>query len=127
MRFIPADHQSFVPASHEDPQKPGVWKRVLAAREEMLPGHPQMINWARLPVGASFQRHYHEDMEEIFIMVRGVAEMQIEQEHVTLGPGDAVVVAPREVHAMTNVGDTDVEYVVVGISLDQGGKTVVVE
>ncbi len=127
MRLIPSTEAEFIAASHEDPQKPGVLKRVLATRKELLDGRVQMINWARLPVGSSFRTHYHEDMEEIFILVQGQAEMRVEQSCTALGPGDALIVAPREVHSMRNTGMEDVEYVVVGISLGQNGKTVLVE
>ena len=127
MRRIQANDGQFVPASHEDPRKPGVLKRVLASRDELLRGQVQMINWCRLPVDRSFRTHYHEDMEEIFILVRGIAEMRVGENCVTLEPGDAVIVSPGEVHSMKNSGSQEVEYVVVGISLGQNGKTVLVD
>lgn len=127
MRMVRAESQPFVPASHERPDRPGVWKRVLATHDQMLQGRVQMINWARLPVGSSFQLHYHEDMEETFILITGEASMRVESQTVELRPGDLVVVSPRERHSMTNTGSTDVEYLVLGVSLGLGGKTVVVE
>lgn len=89
MRLIRSTDAEFTAAAHEDPRKPGVLKRVLAARDELMHGRVQMINWARLPVGSSFRTHYHEDMEEIFILVQGQAEMNVEQTSTALGPGDA--------------------------------------
>lgn len=127
MKFIPADNRPFEPASHELRENPGVWKRVIASRDELLAGQVQMINWVKLPVGSSFRAHYHEDMEEMFIVVDGLATMKCGDDEVNLGPGDTVVVAPREVHVMWNRGDRDVQYIVVGITLGQNGKTVVVE
>lgn len=85
-----------------------------------------MINWAKLPVGKSFQAHYHEDMEEVFVIIHGAARMTVAGQDVVMGPGDTVCVAPREVHHMTNVGQDEVDYLVVGISTGQDGKTVVV-
>jgi len=60
--------------------------------------------------GREFARHYHEDMQEIFICCKGEAE-------ITVGNGDRhfCVVAmrswfdPREVHQMRNVGREAVE------------------
>lgn len=127
MRLIRATDQSFVPASHEDPSRPGVLKRVIATREQLLNGHPQMINWAKLPSGNAFRAHYHEDMEEIFVIVGGQAQMHVSGQTYELGPGDSLVVAPREIHSMRNTGTTDVEYLVVGISLGQNGRTIVTE
>ena len=38
-----------------------------------------------------------------------------------------ILIDCREVHQMVNHGEVDVEYVVVGVSSGQNGKTVVVE
>ena len=85
-----------------------------------------MVNWARLPAGRSFAAHYHEDMQEIFIIVAGEAEMVVAGQVLVLRRGDTIAVDRREVHRMTNRGKEDVEYVVVGITGNEGGKTVVV-
>ena len=87
MKIIRANDKSFVPASHENPLAPGVWKKVLFQRDELQHGTVQMVNWARLPVGNSFSAHYHEDMQEIFIIVAGEAEMVVEGETAVLGRG----------------------------------------
>ncbi len=126
MKVIHFHDKSYVPASHENPLAPGVWKKILFARDELQPGTVQMINWARLPAGSSFAAHYHEDMQEIFIIVSGEAEMVVSGETVVLSRGDAIAIDHREIHFMTNRGDADVEYVVVGITANKGGKTVIV-
>ncbi|MGO9114234.1 MAG: cupin domain-containing protein [Thermoguttaceae bacterium] len=126
MKIIRANDKSFIPASHENPLAPGVWKKVLFQRDELQPGTVQMVNWARLPVSSSFSAHYHEDMQEIFIIVAGEAEMVVADETMVLGRGDTISVDRREIHRMTNRGSEDVEYVVLGITGNQGGKTVVV-
>ena len=126
MKIIRSHDKPFIPASHENPLAPGVWKKVLFQRDELQPGVAQMINWARLPAGSSFSAHYHEDMQEIFIIVAGEAEMVVADQAVVLGRGDTIAIDPREIHRMTNRGSEDVEYVVVGISGNRGGKTVVV-
>jgi len=126
MKLIRSSDKSFVPASHENPLAPGVWKKVLFQRDELQPGTVQMVNWARLPAGRSFAAHYHEDMQEIFIIVAGEAEMVVAGQTVLLGRGDTIAIDPREVHCMINRGHVDVEYVVFGITGNKGGKTVVV-
>ena len=126
MKIIRSADKPFVPASHENPLAPGNWKKVLFQRDELQPGTVQMINWARLPPENSFAAHYHEDMQEIFIIVAGEAEMVVAGEKVVLGRGDSIAIDPREVHCMTNRSGAEVEYVVVGITGNQGGKTVVV-
>ena len=125
-RVIRGSEIEFVAASHEDPKNPGVLKRVLATKDDLMDGRVQMMNWASLPAGSSFQAHYHEDMQETFIILSGRVEMTVDGEVTALDPGDAILIEPREVHSMKNVTDRDLEYIVVGISTGQGGKTVVV-
>ncbi len=66
-------------------------------------------------------------MQEIFILVEGEAEITVGKETFTLRCGDGIVIDPREVHAMRNVGAKDVEYLALGITSEAGGRTVVVE
>lgn len=127
MKLIPFDGNSFVPAGHEHPTAPGVLKKVLAAKADLQPGRVQMINWARMGVGKQFTRHYHEDMQEIFVIVAGEAEITVGVETATIRCGDAVVIDAREVHQMRNIGEQDVDYLAIGITSEAGGETVVVE
>ncbi len=86
-----------------------------------------MVNWACLGVGRRFARHYHEDMQEVFIIVQGEAEIVVGTEAAILRRGDVVVIDAREVHQMRNVGTEPVEYLAIGITSEAGGTTVVVE
>lgn len=127
MRKISFDSIEYVPAGHEDPHNPGVLKKVLLQKTDLQTGRIQMVNWALLPSGNSFASHYHEDMQELFIVVRGTVETTVNDRTVALGPGDTIVVDPREVHRMVNRGSADAEYLAIGITREEGGKTVVVE
>jgi len=127
MQFIDSRQLPFVPASHEDPQNPGAFKRVLFTKDAIRPGVVQMVNWARMAPGKAFAPHYHQDMQEVFVMIAGRVEMTVAGRTLTLQPGDAVLVEPGEVHRMRNTGDQDVQYVVLGVSAGQGGQTVVVD
>jgi len=116
----------YTPASHENPDAPGVFKKVLAGKSDLIRGQVQMVNWSRLPVGSSFQPHFHEDMQEVFIICSGTASMTVNGQSHSLGTGDAITIDPREIHVMQNTCNEDVNYVVFGISKEEGGKTVVV-
>ena len=126
MRIIRFDAQPYVPASHEDAAKPGVLKKIMCGRDDLAAGRVQMINWALLGPGKAFQAHYHEDMQEIFVITAGTAHMTVGSETAILAPGDAVVVPEQAVHVMENRGAEDVRYVVVGVAREAGGRTVVV-
>jgi mannose-6-phosphate isomerase-like protein (cupin superfamily) len=118
---------SFIPASHEDPRDPGVMKKILLSKQDIIKGRVQMINWALLPPGKSFRLHYHEDMDEIFILTSGRAVMIVNDEEMEMEKGDTVVVPMESNHKMWNKTETDVEYIVIGVTTEKGGKTVVVE
>ncbi len=126
MKFIASNASDFVPASHEDPKNPGVLKRVIATAADLNAGQVPMLNWSKLAAGNSFQPHYHEDMQEIFVLLSGRVTMQVGDEAVTMKPGDTVIVEPTEIHQMTNAADELAEYLVFGIASGKGGKTVVV-
>jgi mannose-6-phosphate isomerase-like protein (cupin superfamily) len=125
MRIIRFDSLPFVPAGHENPLSPGVLRKALLEKADLQPGRVQMVNWASMGVGKQFARHYHEDMQEIFVIVQGEAEITVETETATLRRGDAVLIDAREVHQMRNTCDESVEYFAIGITGEAGGKTVV--
>lgn len=127
MRIVRFDDRRYVPASHEKPDAPGVWKKVLLGRDDLIEGRMQMINWARLPAGASFQPHYHEDMEEVFIILNGNVRIVVDGETASLGPGDTVVIPVRSTHVMANTCGEDVCYIALGITREGRGRTVVVD
>jgi len=126
MKVVRFAEKPYVAASHEDPAKPGVLKRVLAEHGDFLDGRVQMVNFALLPGSSSFRPHYHQDMQEMFVILTGRVALEASEKEVVLEKGDAVLIQPREIHSMRNLLDTPAEYVVVGITRGQGGKTVVI-
>ncbi|OGG11670.1 hypothetical protein A2Z00_00045 [Candidatus Gottesmanbacteria bacterium RBG_13_45_10] len=113
-----------VPASHEDAKDPAVIKRVLIDVKSHLQGAIQMINWAILFPRKAFQAHYHEDMYEIYVIIKGSPVISIDNKKTTLYDGDAVIIEPKEVHEMYNPTDHPIPYIVIGISGGNQGKSV---
>jgi len=124
MKIFRLKNMEWVPASHENRESPSVWKKVLLQKADLSGGRVQMVNWCRMEPEKGFRAHYHEDMEEIFIILKGQAKILADGEEAEMGNGDAVVILPREVHEMKNVGGEDLEYLAVGISRGKGGKTI---
>jgi mannose-6-phosphate isomerase-like protein (cupin superfamily) len=131
MKVVRGDDIDLVPASHEDAEDPGVLKRVLASSRDFQSGHVQMLNWSVLRSGKSFQRHYHENMQEVFVILQGKVTAEVElkdrRQSCELASGDALIVEPEEIHSMMNSGPDDVVYIVFGIASGRGGRTVVVD
>jgi mannose-6-phosphate isomerase-like protein (cupin superfamily) len=126
MNIVYATDRSFVPAAHENPQSPGVWKKVLLQRADLQAGNVQMINWARLPPDKHFAAHYHEDMQEVFVILAGEVQIRVAGQTAVLRRGDTIVIDAREVHQMSNAGPADAEYLAMGITAGAHGRTVVV-
>lgn len=124
MKMIRGNLREFIPAAHEDPVNPGVLKKILLKKDEISSGRIQMINWAKIPVGKSFTSHHHQDMEEIFIIISGTAELVVGDEKETLEASDTVIIPEKHDHLMKNIGVTDVEYIVIGVTRSRGGKTI---
>ena len=126
MQIARGSQIEFIPASHEKPDDPGVLKRVLATQEDLFSGQVMMVNWSLLPDGKSFEPHYHEDMQEVFVILNGTVTMTVDDQSHELSHGDAILIDPHEIHRMSNQCGEPVEYIVFGISSEQGGKTIVV-
>ena len=125
MKILRSKDIESIAASHEDVISPGVYKKVILEKTDFIEGRIQMVNWAFLPKGKSFKSHYHEDMQEVFIIIKGHVRIIVGNEQVELCKGDTVVVPVRSVHMMENIGKADVEYIVIGVSKGTGGKTIV--
>lgn len=127
MKISRSSNFKYIPASHEDPNRPGSLKKVLFTNADFNPGQMQMLNWSLLPVGASFRKHLHEDMDEVFVIVKGAAKIKVGDEQDELGAGDAVLIPAMTPHVMTNSGSVELEYLAFGIATGVGGKTIVLE
>ncbi len=127
MRKIDFEQMVYEAAGHEDVRAPGVWKKVLFRKADLQVGRVQMVNWAKLPAGNSFAAHYHEDMQEIFVLVSGQVRLRVGDAECTLQRGDSVLIDPREPHQMWNEGSEDAEYLAIGIVSGEDGRTVLLD
>ena len=61
----------------------------------------QSLAEATLDPGASTVRHYHARSEEIYLIVEGNGELEVDGETRRVGPGDAVLLPPGAWHELT--------------------------
>ena len=126
MKKINSSDRAWEPAMHEDPEDPGVLKKVIVRHEEVNQASKlMMINLSKVPVGKTHKSHSHKSMEEIFYsqksfayFTEGEGEVRIEDEIETVGQGDRIIVPPAAVHQVKNTGDTELKYIGIGIALD---------
>ena len=77
-------------------------RELLAHRNSLIKN--QSLAEARVAPGLYTQPHYHPLTEEIYYILSGTGEMTIDSETKTVGPGDAVAIAPGAVHTIYNSG-----------------------
>jgi mannose-6-phosphate isomerase-like protein (cupin superfamily) len=58
----------------------------------------QSLAEAWLEPGQATERHYHARTEELYVLLEGVGEMEVEGERAQVGPGDAILIPPGAWH-----------------------------
>jgi mannose-6-phosphate isomerase-like protein (cupin superfamily) len=58
----------------------------------------QSLAEATLAPGQATERHYHRESEEIYFVLEGAGEMEIDGERASVLPGDAILIPPRAWH-----------------------------
>ena len=61
----------------------------------------QSLAEASLEPSTSTQRHYHARSEEIYLIVEGGGELEVDGDRREVGPGDAVLIPPGSRHRLT--------------------------
>ena len=61
----------------------------------------QSLAEARLEPGQATERHYHGRTEEIYFVLEGAGEMELDGERRRVEPGDAVLIPPGAWHQVT--------------------------
>ena len=61
----------------------------------------QSLAEATIPADGSTQRHYHKASEEIYFILEGSGEMELDGDLRVLKPGDAVLIPPGSWHTIT--------------------------
>ncbi len=64
----------------------------------------QSLAEASLEPGQMTERHYHVRTEEIYVVVEGAGELEIEGERHRVGVGDAALIPPGAWHQIRAVG-----------------------
>ena len=67
----------------------------------------QSLAEATLEPGQATERHYHGVTEEIYFVLKGQGEMELDGETRFLRPGDAVLIPPGAWHTLENNGTSE--------------------
>ena len=65
------------------------------------------VNAIVLPPGYTSRRHYHERQQELYLVLSGEIELELDGDKHTLGPGGLARVDPSTVRSLRNTSETD--------------------
>jgi uncharacterized cupin superfamily protein len=65
------------------------------------------VNAIVLPPGYTSRRHYHERQQELYLVLKGRIEFELDGARHTLGPGGLVRADPPTVRALRNTSDSE--------------------
>jgi mannose-6-phosphate isomerase-like protein (cupin superfamily) len=101
---------------------PGEFRRLTKALEaEQL-----SASLIRVPPHSDFEQgtgHYHDEVEELYLVTRGTLTMRFGDDITQVGPGAAVRVAPKTPRSHRNEGDEPVEIWAISPKIDHGDAT----
>lgn len=83
-------------------------RELLAHRNSQI--RNQSLAEARLPVGARTMRHRHPQTEEIYYILEGRGEMELDGQRRLVQPGDAIAIPPGVPHQISNAGEITLKF-----------------
>ncbi len=72
------------------------------------------VSLAKLQPTLSYQRHNHEDHEEVYYIIHGTGQIKIGSETARFKDGDVIYIPEKSVHSITNDGNEMVEFLAFG-------------
>ena len=64
------------------------------------PVQNQSLAEARVPAGGRTERHYHKVAEELYFIIEGAGEIEVDGERRLVGPGDAILIPSGTWHTI---------------------------
>ena len=107
---------------YEGTDVPGEFRRLTDALDcEQL-----SVTLIRVPPHSDFEQgtgHYHDEVEELYLVTRGTLTMRLDDDVHHVGAGSVVRVAPRTPRSHRNEGDEPVEMWAISRRRDRGDAT----
>jgi len=78
------------------------------------------VDHVLVPAGSSIGAHKHVGVEELYYVMDGEGMVRVNDEAAAVKKGDAIVMAPQDVHSFENTGETPLELLVVAAAMEKG-------
>ena len=115
-------HPDDVKDSYAGSDVPGEFRRLT----QPLGCEQLAATLIRIPAHSDFEQgtgHYHDEVEELYLVVRGTLTMRFGDDITKVGPGSAVRVAPRTARSHRNEGAEPVEMWAISRQIDHSDST----
>lgn len=76
----------------------------------------------RMPKLSKEQIHYHENSQQFFYILSGIATFEVEGELYTVMQNQGIHIKPRITHRISNRGEEDLEFIVVSEPKSHGDR-----
>ena len=92
-------------------------------RRQVLDGQSQVFDQLEIhvtsikPGNAPHGSHTHQDFEELIIVKEGKIKQTVGTKEKILGPGSIVLAMPGDEHGLSNAGDTNASYYIIGLPI----------
>ncbi len=103
------DFKSISEIEFSNSSHPGHIKKVLFHGYEMASSVTQ-VAYAELRAGDSVEEHYHDSMEEVFLILDGECEFSLDGVSHLLEKGEVIKIAPKIKHKLSALRDTKLYY-----------------
>jgi len=90
---------------------PGSGEFTRLVNQYQLYEEARLFNLIKLPSGSGIGEHTHEGECEVYYVLKGVGTYNDNGVMTTLYPGDVAYCPSGEMHAITNNGDEDFEFI----------------
>ena len=82
------------------------------------------VSLAKLQPSLSYEKHEHQDHEEIYYIINGNGRIKIGDERVEFRDGDIIYISDKTSHSITNGGNEMVEFLAFGgfTGMKKGGE-----
>ena len=103
MKFVTLDEKDWL-------KRQGYSKKILLTEED-LKSKGNIVQVVKNAPHTEIKPHYHNNMKEIYHILKGNAIVFCGDKRVRANPGDTLLCEPKEVHGLVN--DTDEEFLFV--------------